>query len=213
MTTQIVIIGCGGFGREVHDIIDAINRISKTWELIGYVDDGPEEINRNLIEERGSRLLGSTHWLDDANSSIQCVIGIGSGAARRAIDLRLLKSGRTSATLVHPAATLGYGVRIGEGSVLCAGVRATTNITLGRHVHLNLNSTVGHDSTLGDYVTVNPLVAISGWVSIGSGSMLGTHSAVLQRLSIGGGSVVGAGACVVKDVPDRTVVKGVPARP
>jgi sugar O-acyltransferase (sialic acid O-acetyltransferase NeuD family) len=212
MTTPIVIIGCGGFGREVHDIIDAINQASSTWELIGYVDDDPAQTNLNLIKERGSRLLGSTDWLSEANASIHYVIGIGSGAVRRSIDVKLSNCGMTSAILIHPTATLGYSVRIGEGSIICAGVRATTNIALGRHVHLNLNSTVGHDSTLGDYVTVNPLVAISGWVSIGSGSMLGTHSAVLQQLSVGADSVVGAGACVVKDVPDHAIVKGVPAR-
>ena len=74
------------------------------------------------------------------------------------------------------------------------------------------NATVGHDCTLEDYVTINPLVAISGGVHIGRESMMGTHSAVLQNLSIGAGSTVGAGSCVVKDVLDDVIVKGVPAR-
>lgn len=212
MTTPIVIVGCGGFGREVQDIIDAINRVSLTWDLMGYVDDNPNPTNLKLIESRGSALLGSTDWLRDAGLSAQYVVGIGSGSARRSIDVKLSERGLVPAILVHPAATLGYDVRIGAGSIICAGVRATTNIFLGRHVHLNINSTIGHDSTLADYVTVNPLVAISGWVSIGAETMIGTHSAVLQQLSIGERSVVGAGACVVKDVADATTVKGVPAR-
>ena len=88
----------------------------------------------------------------------------------------------------------------------------TTNVTLGRHVHINLNSTVGHDCVLADYVTVNPLVAVSGSVTVGADSMLGTHSSVLQGLTIGAAAVVGAGACVVQDVAPSTTVKGVPAR-
>ena len=143
---------------------------------------------------------------------VQFVIGIGTGKTRRIIDERLRSAGFTAATLVHPAATLGHDVRIGQGSIICAGVRATTNISLGRHVHLNINTTVGHDCTLKDYVTVNPLVAISGGVTIGAEAMLGTHSAILQNLAVGERSVVGAGSCVVKDVPGDTVVKGVPAR-
>ena len=213
MSMPLVIVGCGGFGREVHDVVDAINELKPTWDLLGYVDDQPEEVNLSRVVSRGSRVLGGTDWLmTEAAKEVQFVIGIGTGGIRRLIDERLSSAGLVAATLVHPAATLGHDVRIGEGSVICAGVRATTNIGLGRHVHLNLNTTLGHDSTLEDYVTINPLVAISGGVHVGSESMMGTHSAVLQNLSIGARSIVGAGSCVVKDVPDDVVVKGVPAR-
>jgi sugar O-acyltransferase (sialic acid O-acetyltransferase NeuD family) len=212
MTAPLVIVGCGGFGREVHDVIDAINDVEPTWELLGYLDDTPDATNVKLVESRGFRVLGGTDWPVGGNPEVQFVIGIGTGSVRRAIDRKLTAAGFGSAALVHPAATLGYDVRVGAGTVICAGVRVTTNISLGRHVHLNINTTVGHDCTLADYVTVNPLVAISGGVSIGSESMLGTNSAVLQQLSIGDRSVVGAGSCVVRDVPDDTVVKGVPAK-
>ena len=212
MTTPLVIIGCGGFGREVHDVVDAVNHIEPTWELLGYLDDKPDAANVKFVESRGFRVLGGTDWPVGRNPDVQFVIGIGTGSVRRAIDQKLTSAGFGSATLVHPAATLGYDVRVGAGTVICAGVRVTTNISLGRHVHLNINATVGHDCTLADYVTVNPLVAISGGVTIGSESMLGTNSAVLQQLSIGDRSVVGAGSCVVRDVPDDTVVKGVPAK-
>jgi len=208
----IVIIGCGGFGREVHDVIDAINELKPTWNLLGYLDDRPEPVNVSLVESRSSQVLGTTDWLTTVGQEVQFVIGIGTGKTRRIIDERLSSAGFTAATLLHPAATLGHDVRIGPGSVICAGVRATTNISLGRHVHLNINTTVGHDCTLEDYVTVNPLVAISGGVTVGTETMLGTHSAILQNLAVGERSVVGAGSCVVKDVPDDIVVKGVPAR-
>ena len=71
---------------------------------------------------------------------------------------------------------------------------------------------MGHDCRLGDYVTVNPLVAVSGSVTLGDEVMMGTHSAILQGLTMCARSVAGAGACVVKDVPPDTVVKGIPAR-
>lgn len=212
MITPLVIIGCGGFGREVHDVVEAINELDPTWDLLGYVDDGPEPINVSRLESRNSRVLGGTDWLIAAGQEVQFVIGIGTGKSRRVIDERLSSVGLTAATLVHPAATLGHDVRIGPGSVICAGVRATTNISLGRHVHLNINATVGHDCTLEDYVTIHPLVAISGGVQIGRESMMGTHSAVLQNLSIGAGATVGAGAVAVRDVPPDTIVKGIPAR-
>ena len=211
MTEAIVIVGCGGFGREVHDVIDAINAIEPTWHLIGYVDDDPSEENRLLVTRRGSRVLGPLAQLH-AMEPGHAVIGIGAGAVRRTIDGKLEDWGWRSATLIHPDATLGAQVHVGDGAVVCAGSRLTNNIRIGRHVHINLNTTVGHDCTLHDYVTVNPLVAISGGVEVGPDAMLGTHSAVLQNLTIGASAIVGAGSCVVSSVPADTTVKGVPAR-
>ena len=210
--SRIVIIGCGGFGREVHDIIDAINETGPAWDLVGYLDDSPEEANLTLVEGRGSTVLGGSDWLLAADSDIQYVIGIGTGSVRRELDARLTAVGRRAATLVHPTVTMGRGVSLDHGDILCAGVRVTNNVQLGRHVHVNLNSTIGHDARLDNYVTMNPLVAVSGGVEVGAEAMLGTHSAVLQNLKVGQRSVVGAGSCVVKNVLDDVVVKGVPAR-
>ena len=78
-------------------------------------------------------------------------------------------------------------------------------------MHLNLNVTVGHDVTLHDYVTVNPLVAISGC----RGGRPDPHRHDVRHLAEPLGrraSTVGAGAVVTKDVPDDVIVKGVPAR-
>ena len=176
--------------------------------MIGYLDDSPHPNNRELVESRGSHVLGSTDWLLSGQRSVSYANGIGDGQTRHAIDHKLLKAGCSPATLIHPTATLGHSVRIGPGSVICAGVRATTNISIGRHVHINLNSTVGHDTTIDDYVTVNPLVAISGGVHIGAHSVIGTNSPILQELNIGDRATVGAGACVVRDVPSECRSRG-----
>ncbi len=186
--------------------------MAPAWDLVGYVDDDPSPANVALVERRGAQVIGGTSWFASAPPETRYVIGIGSGAVRRALDERLTAAGFEAAVLVHPTASMGADVRLGAGTVVCAGVRLTTNIEIGRHVHVNLNSTVGHDARLGDYVTVNPLVAISGSTTLADEVLMGTHSAILQGLQMGARSVAGAGACVVRDVPPDVVVKGVPAR-
>ncbi|MCW2738728.1 NeuD/PglB/VioB family sugar acetyltransferase [Nocardioides sp.] len=217
MPDTLVVVGAGGFGREVLDIVDAVNdaAAATVWTIAGVVDDSPTEANLAHLESRGVPYLGTTAELIGTGSptpATHYVVGIGGPAVRRAIAERINAAGLEPATLVHPSVTTGFDVEIGPGSVLCAGVRMTTHIRLGRHVHLNLNSTVGHDTTVGDYVSANPLSSISGDCVIEDDALIGVGGVILNGVRVGRGSVVGGSACVVKDVPPGVVVKGVPAR-
>jgi sugar O-acyltransferase (sialic acid O-acetyltransferase NeuD family) len=203
----LVVIGCGGHGREVAGIARALG---DQWKVVGFVDDAPSTVNRERAARLDVAYLGDLSSLDGLDAHI--VIGVGHPPVRAAIAERIACYGLPAATLVHPAATVGEDTTLGEGVVLFAGVRITTNVRLGRHVHVNQNATVGHDSILADFVGVNPLAAVSGECLLEACAMIGTTAAVLQGLRVGSGAVVGAGACVVRDVPAGVIVKGVPAR-
>lgn len=220
MSTSLIVVGAGGFGREVVDVVEAVNAACVAvgqeahWRLLGVVDDAPTRENLERLSDRSLAHLGSLDdFLAEDRAGVAYAVGIGSPAVRRRVAERCDAAGLTAATLVHPSVSTGSRVTLGAGSVLCAGARITTNVRLGRHVHVNLNATVGHDSALGDFVSLNPLSSISGDCVLGDGVLVGVGGVVLNGLHVGDGAVVGGAACAVKDVEPGVTVVGVPARP
>ena len=211
MSEPLVIVGCGGHGREIFGVLTAVNvHAGEPWKVLGFLDDAPSEASLRCLDRLGAAWLGPNELL--AGLDAHYVIGIGDPGIRAAVAARLEPAGRPAATVVHPAASVGPDNHIADGVVVFAGARVTTNVTLGRHVHLNQNATVGHDSTLAEYVQVNPLASVSGNCVVGREALIGTHACVLEGRSVGDRARVGGGACVVHDVDAGRTVKGVPAR-
>ena len=206
-----MIIGASGFGREVAWLVERINKVKPTWNLLGFVDDN---LDIQGCEVNGYPVVGTSFDVAQfPNSSFVCAVG--SARVREAIIQRVTEVNPKIqfATVIDPTVEMSDYVTIGEGGIICAHSIITTNITIGNHVIVNLDCTIGHDAVLKDYVTVYPSVNISGNTVIGRCSELGTGMQIIQGKSIGDRSIVGAGAIVVKDIPGKCTAVGSPARP
>ena len=207
---KLYIVGAGGFGREVAWLVERINAVKQTWELVGFLDDNA--VIHGTVED-DYHVLGGCSYLADLDEEVWVACAVGSSKVRKKIINKLSAYKNVKfATLIDPSVIISKRILIGEGTIICAGTIATVDISVGSHVIINLDCTIGHDAVLQNFVTLYPSENVSGNCTIGECVELGTGMQIIQGKSIVGDSIVGAGAVVVRDIVEAGTYVGVPAR-
>lgn len=199
------ILGSGGHAKVVIDAALASGR----FDVAGVLDDDPEHW-KNRVLDIPVRGPATPEALERFGVDL-AVIAIGANRARAELA-RQLDGLLEWATVIHPSAYLARGVKVREGSVVCAGAIVQPDATIGRHTILNTGSSVDHDCNVGNFVHIAPGVRLCGNVRIRSAAFLGVGSSVLPGLTVGAGATIGAGAVVVRDISPGATATGVPAR-
>ena len=199
MSKEVIVIGAGGHGKVIADII-----IKSGDRVIGFLDDGCTEKNIH-----GYPILGKTEDCLKYKDK-EFFIAIGNNAVRKKISEKynMLKF----YTAIHPSAVIAMDVEIGEGSCVMAGVVINTSARIGKHCIINSGSVVEHDNKLADFVHLSPGAVLCGTVSVGECTHIGGGATVKNNTNISGDAVIGVGAAVVKDIDISGVYCGVPAR-
>lgn len=209
MKNDLAIYGAGGLGREIALMVDQINAHKPEWNVIGFFDDG--KAKGQVID--GLRVLGGIKEINEWKIGLSLSIAIADPVKRERLVSKIDNQNIDYPSLIHPASNTGSkGNHIGRGCIITQGCIFTIGITLRDFVIINLNTTVGHDVTIGSFSSVMPGCNISGSVTIGEASLIGTGAMILQNISIGNRCKIGAGAVITKNFGDRLTVVGVPGK-
>ena len=195
---SICLIGGGGHASVVREVAASCN-----LDVRGFYDDAHEpSLSSSLLK------------LGDLQAGIHClhatILAVGDLSTRRT----LLTSRRGEwASVVAPSAMVSPSATLGAGAFVGAAAIVNAHAWLGPHVIVNTRAIVEHHCHVSVNCHIAPGAILGGGVSVGPHTLVGISAAVNPGIRVGSNCIVGAGAVVTRDIPDNTVVMGVPARP
>ena len=205
---KVLILGAGGHGQVVADILNLNYRIDKRYRVIGYLDDD-ESLHDQEIQ--GVSVLGASNKLKEISHEA-IFVAIGDNDLRAEVFNKMIKQGEILINAVHPNTIIAANVKLGVGIVVCAGVVVNPGSKIDNNVILNTGCTVDHHNYIRDHVHLAPGCNLGGDVEIGEGTLIGIGAVVLPQTKVGKWSKVGAGAVVTENIKDNVIVIGVPAK-
>jgi sugar O-acyltransferase (sialic acid O-acetyltransferase NeuD family) len=211
----IFIIGAGGLGKEVYNLIDDINSISPTYDIKGFLD---KDISKKQVKI-GNRIIEvfkEDFFLEKKfkHQNVHLAIAIGSpNAISKVCKFYKGISEFIFPNLIHP--TVQYrndAIDMKEGNIISANSQISVDVEFGSFNFINLTCTIGHDTKIGSFNVINPGVNLSGGVIVGNNNLIGTNSTILQYLQIGNNNTITAASFLSKDVENNLILVGNPAR-
>ena len=205
---RVLIVGAGGHGQVVADVLRAAFRNGSADYPFGYADHDESLWGHLLLDVP---VMGS---IDDIGgfSHDAVIVGVGDNRTRRRLFESLLRTHERFVTARHPSAILSTHSVVRQGTVVCAGAIVNPGACVGSNVILNTASSVDHHCVIGDHAHIAPGARLGGNVTIGQGALIGIGAIVLPGRRVGAWTVVGAGAVVTQDLPDGVIALGAPAR-
>jgi sugar O-acyltransferase (sialic acid O-acetyltransferase NeuD family) len=206
--SSLVIVGAGGHGKVVVDIIRAAGR----YEPVGFLDADPALAGTRV---GGLPVFGAFNLLPKLRQQhrvSRAIVAIGDNRARYRYAGLLKAEGLELVNAIHPTAFVSPTAVLGTNVVVAPHATVVTEAHVGDSAIINTTAVVDHECDVGTAAHVCPAVALAGRVRVGEFAFVGIGAKVIQCRAVGAHAVIGAGAVVIEDVPDHATAVGVPAR-
>jgi sugar O-acyltransferase (sialic acid O-acetyltransferase NeuD family) len=226
---DLLIIGAGGFGREVFGFARDNPEHGVNFRVKGFLD------SRTRVLDEFPRMAGHVEGLTGPGTEMQLryrrdveivgdpltydpkpndvfVCAIGDPAEKRKYASSIVEKGGEFINLIHHLCAVSVYMKIGHGCIIAPYASVSVDTIIGNFVAINGYAGIGHDVRIGDWVEIDGHCLIAGGASIGAHSKVHAGAIVLPRTQIGEGVTVGAGSVVMGRVPDGITVFGNPAK-
>ncbi len=193
---RLIIIGASGHGKVVADIA-----VQNGYKDIVFLDD-----NENVKECTGWPVVGKCNEAPKG----ELFVAIGNAKIRKRLSEHY--KDRKQPVLIHPSAIISSNVKIGEGTVVMAGVVINPSAEIGKCCIINTTSSVDHDCVVGDYCHIAVGAHLCGTVVVGDRTWIGAGSIISNNVNICEDCIIGAGAVVINNIDEYGIYVGVPAK-
>jgi sugar O-acyltransferase (sialic acid O-acetyltransferase NeuD family) len=198
---DLIILGISVHSTEMAEIVERVNRVAPTWNLLGFVSASGERIGE---QRNGYPILGS--WAALAAYPEAALVSDNEAARKGNVPREQLVS------LIDPSTFVSRTATVGAGCVFYPHCFVGLDARIGDEVFCLSGSVINHDDVLEDRVIVASGVTLAGGVHVESDCYLGQGCTIRQYVRIGQGSLIGMGAVVLRDVPPNSVIVGNPGR-
>lgn len=185
------------------------------YEIVALFDNDPDARSPIPNAPLYTGEEGFRAWEEgwrEGTCSFLVAIGGDKGACRREISEWLRRQGMIPASVRHPSSSVATDAQLGDGAQVLMNAAVGARCLLGDYCIVNTSSSVDHECCIGAGCHIGPGATLAGLVTLGENVFIGAGATILPRIVIGDNSVVGAGAVVTHDVPDQSIVCGVPAK-
>lgn len=201
--------GAGGFGREVLELGEVIDRRNgPRWKEFIFIDDSesvPDTVD-------GYSVYNYQRALEKYGKALDVIIAVGEPCVRRKLMEKLQADQVEMPVLINPDSFVSRTAVIGKGSVIRYGASVFCGAVIGENVCINPHANIGHDSVIGDGSMISAFCNIAGGVKIGSYTYIGMSAVVRELAGVGDGSVVSMGCVIRKDIPAHALAIGEPIK-
>ncbi len=193
----MVLYGVGGHTKVVIDSLLALEE-----GIFGIFDE-----RSDLVSLNGYDVLGE--YEEGLCPTENLVITIEDNRTRKRLVTKIKHS---FGKVIHPSVLISDYSKIGEGTVIIHGAIVQSGTKIGKHCILNTSCVVDHDVSIGSFSHISPNVTICDNVIIGEGVHIGAGATVIPNVTVGKWCVIGAGAVITENLPDYSLVVGVPGK-